>query len=496
MREALEPYLGKEITIISTVKEIENSNSKHKFKNEEKVLLSKVINKENNEFLTDHLWYPKSNFKLIEPLSIGDIIEIKGKVSIYIKALYNKHVSKKFNYTIDFKIDDVMKIGTQKQEEKKIEFYTDICKSRVRSGYHFTISNLRKIHSTLENKDYLYIKFLRDIIRSRLLNDPNYESILIIDSKGSIYTKNKKYKDSISLKANEIILCKIGKKIYGMGKVYKDYANILEKKGIYEYFDIIDRWHDLSNTDKDKLKIVSSNLEYISQPYIDSIEKLKRLIELEIEYNSSNDFKGNKISKAKLNKVKCAKDSIVIKRPLIRNRVHKNYNFKDDDLDIIYKSLVRKRFSIMMKIFYIVKEYLNNNIEYDSVLVVNNQGKIYFIKVDRDNKDNIDINNYLEPSEIEICRFGKKVIKKSNIYHDYVEVLKKEYDNLDNLDIWSLWYSLDNQNIIKKEIMEKNFQIRKEGYITHYRVLLKEIAKEIEKQKIYCRKEFYDTIIY
>lgn len=171
--------------------------------------------------------------------------------------------------------DDVKKIGTQNQEEKKIEFYTDICKSRVRSGYYFTISNLRKIHSTLENKDYLYIKFLRDIIRSRLLNDPNYESILIIDSKGSIYTKNKKYKDNINLKANEIIL----------------------------------------------------------------------------------------------------------------------------------------------------------------------------------------------------CRFGKKVIKKSNIYHDYVEVLKKEYDNLDNLDIWSLWYSLDNQNIIKKEIMEKNFQIRKEGYITHYRVL-------------------------
>ncbi|MCC3669341.1 hypothetical protein [Terrisporobacter mayombei] len=49
--------------------------------------------------------------------------------------------------------------------------------------------------------------------------------------------------------------------------------------------------------------------------------------------------------------------------------------------------------------------------------------------------------------------------------------MKKEYDNLDNLDIWNLWYSLDNKNIIKKEIMEKNFQIRKEGYITHYRVL-------------------------
>ena len=147
----------------------------------------------------------------------------------------------------------------------------------------------------------------------------------------------------------------------------------------------------------------------------------------------------------------------------------------------------------MMKIFYIVKEYLNNNIEYDSVLVANNQGKIYFIKVDR---DNIDIDNYLEPSEIEICRFGKKVIKKSNIYHDYVEILKKEYDNLDNLDIWKLWYSLDNKNIIKKEIMEKNFQTRKVGYITHYRALLKGIAKEIEKQKMYCRKEFYDTIIY
>lgn len=493
MRKALEPYLGKEITIISTVKEIENSNDKNKFKNDGKVLLSRVINKENNEFLADHLWYPKSNFKLIESLSVGDILEIKGKVSIYLKALYNKHVSKKFNYYIDFNIDDVKKIGAQKQEEKKIEFYTDICKSRVRSGYYFTISNLKKIHRTLENKDYLYIKFLRDIIKSRLLNDPNYESILTIDSKGSIYTKNKKYKDDINLKANEIILCRIGKKIYGMGKIYKDYADILEEKGIYEYFDLIDRWHDLSNRDKDKLKIVSSNLEYISQPYIDSIEQLKRFIELEIEYNTSDDLKGNKISKAKLDKAKYIKDLIVIKTSLIRNRVHKNYNFKEDDLDIIYKSLVRKRFNIMMKIFYIVKEYLNNNIEYDSVLVVNNQGKIYFIKVDR---DNIDINNYLEPSEIEICRFGKKVIKKSNIYHDYVEILKKEYDNLDDLDIWNLWYSLDNKNSIKKEIMEKNFQIRKEGYITHYRVLLKGIAKEIEKQKMYCRKEFYDTIIY
>ena len=235
-----------------------------------------------------------------------------------------------------------------------------------------------------------------------------------------------------------------------MGKIYKDYADILEEKGIYEYFDLIDRWHDLSNRDKDKLKIVSSNLEYISQPYIDSIEQLKRFIELEIEYNTSDDLKGNKISKAKLDKAKYIKDLIVIKTSLIRNRVHKNYNFKEDDLDIIYKSLVRKRFNIMMKIFYIVKEYLNNNIEYDSVLVVNNQGKIYFIKVDR---DNIDINNYLEPSEIEICRFGKKVIKKSNIYHDYVEILKKEYDNLDDLDIWNLWYSLDNKNSIKKEII-------------------------------------------
>lgn len=63
----------------------------------------------------------------------------------------------------------------------------------------------------------------------------------------------------------------------------------------------------------------------------------------------------------------------------------------------------------MMKIFYMVKEYLNNNIEYDHILVVNNQGKIYFIKVDR---DNIERNDYLEPSEIEICRCEKKVIKK------------------------------------------------------------------------------------
>lgn len=492
MRNALQPYLGKEITIISTVKGIENS--KNKFNNDEKVLLSNIINKENNEFLTDHLWYDKSDFKLIEELSIGDILEIKGKVTIYIKALYNKHVSKKFNYCIDFNIDDVKKIGTKKQEEKKIELYTDICKSRVRNGYYFTLSNLRKIHSTLESKNYLYIKFLKDIIKSRLLNDPNYESILIIDSKGSIYTRNKKYKEKINLKANEIILCRIGKKIYGMGKIYKDYADILEKKGVDEYFDIVDRWHNLSNRDKDKLKTVSSNLEYISQPYIDSIEKLKTLIELEIEYNSSEDnLKGNKILKAKLDKVNYPKDSIVIKTSLVRNRVHKNYNFKESDLQIIYNSLLKKRFSIMMKIFYIVKEYLNNDIEYDRVLVANNQGKIYFIKVDR---GNIDINNYLETSEIEICRFGKNVINKSNIYHDYAEILKKDYDNIDNLDIWSLWYSLDNKDIIKKEIMEKNFQKRKLGYISHYRVLLKGIAKEIEKQKMYCIKEFYDTIIY
>lgn len=278
-----------------------------------------------------------------------------------------------------------------------------------------------------------------------------------------------------------------------MGKVYRDYADLLEKKGIYEYFDIIDRWHDLSNRDKDKLEVVSSNLEYISQPYIDSIEILKRSIELEIEYNSGDELKEKKIPKYKLDKAQYIKESIIIKTSLLRNRIHKNYYFKEHDLEVIYKSLVRKRFNIMMKILYIVKEYLKNNIEYDHVLVVNNQGKIYFIKVDR---DNIDRNDYLEPSEIEICRFGKKVIKKSNIYHNYVGILKKEYDNLDNLDIWSLWYSLDIKNSVKEEIIEENFQMRKKGYINHYNVLLKGIAKEIEIQKMYCRKEFYDTIIY
>ncbi|WP_195336295.1 hypothetical protein [Paraclostridium bifermentans] len=496
MRKSLEPYLGNEIIIIATVSKIEEDNNKKnskKIESQNRVLLTKIINKENNEFLSDHLWYPKSKFNSLESLSVGDLLEIKGKVAVYLRALYNRHVSNKFNYYIDFNVDNVKKVGAQKEDEKKIELYTDICNSRVRVGYYFTISNLKKIYSTLENKDYLYIKFLRGIIRSRLLNNPNYESMLIMDSKGSIHTKNKKYKENIDLKANEIILCRIGEKIYRMGKVYSDYADILEKKGIYEHFDIIDRWHDLSNRDKDKLKVVSSNLEYISQPYIDSIERLKRSIELEIEYNSINNLKGKKISKDKLDKAQYVKDSIIIKTSLVRNRAHQNYYFKECDLDIIYKSLVRKRFNIMMKIFNIVKEYLNNNIEYDNVLVVNNQGKIYFIKVDR---DNIDINNYLELSEIEICRFGKKVIKKSNIYHDYVDILKKEYDNLDDLDIWSLWYSLDSKNIIKEEIMEKNFQIRKEGYINHYTVLLKGIAKEIEKQKMHCRKEFYDTIIY
>lgn len=493
MRDALEPYLGKEITIISRVKEIEESNNKNKFKNEGRVLLSKITNKDNNEFLADHLWYPKSKFNLLEKVSIGDTLEIKGKVSIYIKALHNKHVSKKFNYCIDFNVDNVKRVGIQKQNEKKIELYTDICKSRVRSGYYFTVSNLRKIHSTLENKDYLYTKFLRGIIKSRLLNNPNYESMLIMDGKGSIYTKNKKYKEKIDLKANEIILCRIGEKIYGIGKVYKDYADILEKKGIYEYFDIIDRWHELSNHDKNKLKVVSSNLEYISQPYIDSIEHLKRAIEHEIEYNSSNDLQGKKILKEKLSKVQYFKDSILIKTSLVRNRVHKNYNFKEPELDVIYKSLVRKKFSIMMKIFNIVKLYLNNNIGYDHVLVINNYGKIYFIKVDR---DNIDVNNYLEESEIEICRFGKKVIKKSNIYHDYIEILKRDYDNLEDLDIWDLWYSLDSKNTIKEDIVEKNFQHRKDGYINHYLVLVTGIEKEIEKQKIYCKSEFQDTIIY
>ncbi|MBC6696293.1 hypothetical protein H9L25_05865 [Terrisporobacter mayombei] len=50
MRNALEPYLGKEITIISTVKGIKNSNNKHKFKNDEKVLLSNVIIKRTMSF--------------------------------------------------------------------------------------------------------------------------------------------------------------------------------------------------------------------------------------------------------------------------------------------------------------------------------------------------------------------------------------------------------------------------------------------------------------
>ncbi|CEO24155.1 hypothetical protein [Paraclostridium sordellii] len=493
MRNALEPYLGKEVTVVSIVKEIEENNNKNKFKNKERVLLSKVINKENNEFLADHLWYPKSKFNSIEELSIGDTLEIKGKVSVYLKALYNKHVSKKFNYCIDFNVDNVKRVGIQKYNEKRIALYTDICKSRVRSGYYFTISNLSKIHSTLENKDYIYTKFLRDIIKSRLLNNLNYESMLIIDSKGSIYTKNKKYKEKIDLKANEIILCRIGEKIYGMGKVYKCYTDILEKEGMYEHIDVIDRWHELSNKDKDKLKVVSSNLEYISQPYIDSIERLKRAIEIEIEYNSSDDVKDKKISKNKLSKAQYVKDSIIIKTSLVRNRAHKNYNFKESELDVIYKSLVRKKFSIMMKIFNIVKLYLNNNIGYDHVLVINNYGKIYFIKVDR---DNIDKNNYLEESEIEICRFGKKVIKKSNIYHDYIEILKREYDNIEDLDIWDLWYSLDSKNTIKENIVKKNFQHRKNGYINHYLVLVTGIEKEIEKQKMYCKSEFQDIIIY
>ena len=39
MRKALEPYLGKEITIISTVKEIENSNEKINLKMTERCYL-------------------------------------------------------------------------------------------------------------------------------------------------------------------------------------------------------------------------------------------------------------------------------------------------------------------------------------------------------------------------------------------------------------------------------------------------------------------------
>jgi len=97
----------------------------------------------------------------------------------------------------------------------------------------------------------------------------------------------------------------------------------------------------------------------------------------------------------------------------------------------------------------------------------------------------VDRSYYLETYEIEICRFGKKTVRKSNIYDDYAEALKKEYGNIDDLDIWSLWYNLDNENIIKKNIVENNFQMRKKGYITNYNVLIKGIAKEIKIKEKY-----------
>lgn len=483
MRKSLKPYLGEEITVSAIVGKIENDNNE-----KNRVLLTKIINVENNKFLTDHLWYEKSKFNLLESLQVGDMIEIKGKVAVYLKALNNRHIANKFDYHIDFEPNNLRKISDQKNEpnnlrkishqkyEKRAELCTHACKSKVIVDYYFTISDLKNIYYTLENKDYLYIKFVRDIVKARLLNNPNYESILIINSKGTIYTKNKKYDEPINLKANEMILCRLGKKILRIGRIYNDYATILEKQGKDNSFDAINRWHNLPNNDKNKIKIVSDNVDYISQEYIYSVEKLKRYIDIEIQNNCNEDYK------ITWNHIESIEDSILIQTSLVKNRVHKNYCFKKNDLEVIYRNLIKKRFSIMMKIFYTIKEYLNKDLDYDNILVINNKGQIYFIEVDR---WNVDRSEYLETSEVEICRFGKKTIRKSNIYDDYSKVLKKEYGNIDDLDIWSLWYNLNNENIVKKNMVEKNFQMRKKGYITHYNVLIKGIAKEMEIKEKY-----------
>ncbi|UEL49140.1 hypothetical protein [Terrisporobacter hibernicus] len=467
MRKSLKPYLGQEITVRAIVSKIENnSNEKNR------VLLTNITNREDNRFLTDHLWYQKSKFNLVDSLQVGDMIEIKGKVAVYLRALNNKHIANKFDYHIDFEPNNLRKIIHQKYE-KRAELCTNTCKSKVIVNYYFTISDLKNIYYTLENKDYLYIKFIKDIVRARLLNNPDYESILIINNKGTIYTKNKKYEEPINLKANEMVLCKFGKKLSRVGKIYNDYALILEKQGKDNSFDEINRWHDLPNNDKNKMKIVSDNMDYISREYIYSVEKLKRYIYIEIQNNCNKDYK------ITWNHIESIENFILIKTSLVKNRVHKNYYFKKNDLEVIYRSLIKKRFSIMMKIFYIIKEYLNNNIDYDSILVINNKGQIYFIEVDR---WNVNRSNYLETCEIEICRFGKNTIRKSNIYEDYSKVLKKEWGNIDDLDIWDQWYNLDNENSIKKNIVENNFQIRKKVYIIYYNVLVKAIEKEIEEK--------------
>ena len=408
----------------------------------------------------------------MDSLQVGDMIEIKGKVAVYLRALNNKHIANKFDYHIDFEPNNLRKIIHQKYE-KRAELCTNTCKSKVIVNYYFTISDLKNIYYTLENKDYLYIKFIKDIVRARLLNNPDYESILIINNKGTIYTKNKKYEEPINLKANEMVLCKFGKKLSRVGKIYNDYALILEKQGKDNSFDEINRWHDLPNNDKNKMKIVSDNMDYISREYIYSVEKLKRYIYIEIQNNCNKNYK------ITWNHIESIENFILIQTSLVKNRVHKNYYFKKNDLEVIYRSLIKKRFSIMMKIFYIIKEYLNNNIDYDSILVINNKGQIYFIEVDR---WNVNRSNYLETCEIEICRFGKNTIRKSNIYEDYSKVLKKEWGNIGDLDIWDQWYNLDNENSIKKNIVENNFQIRKKVYIIYYNVLVKAIEKEIEEK--------------
>ncbi|MDC9471198.1 hypothetical protein PSM39_18605, partial [Clostridioides difficile] len=149
-------------------------------------------------------------------------------------------------------------------------------------------------------------------------------------------------------------------KLSRVGKIYNDYALILEKQGKDNSFDEINRWHDLPNNDKNKMKIVSDNMDYISREYIYSVEKLKRYIYIEIQNNCNKDYK------ITWNHIESIENFILIKTSLVKNRVHKNYYFKKNDLEVIYRSLIKKRFSIMMKIFYIIKEYLNNNIDYDS----------------------------------------------------------------------------------------------------------------------------------
>ncbi|MDR0880200.1 MAG: hypothetical protein LBN09_05775 [Clostridioides sp.] len=339
------------------------------------------------------MWYDRVDFSGIEPLEAGDRVEIKGRVVSYIKGLRKDYVKDKFNYKLSFVQDNVKKIGNKIEDQKKIEFYTDLCKANSSKNHDLTLFDLKKMYSALERKDYVH-KHLRESIRARILNNDNHEIAFTLNSRGRVSTKRKK---GLYIKDNEIVLCKIGKEIKGIGLLYKDYVEYQEERGVYEGFDELDKWTDTA-------------------------------------------CKWKKLS---------AKN--------------------------------KKEFGTRMKICEVVKKYLKNEIEYDHILVVNYEGKIYFITVDNGDMDK---NTYLEPSEIELCRFGRGVKNKTNIYNDYSDLLREKYGILYDIDIWNLWNRVDNGNISKLEIIEKNFQKRKDGYLNFYAMVLKGIEKEMEKQFI------------